>query len=122
MSQEGQQPTADEAREFTDKDLTRAVQATFEHAQSKRFQRIMQSLVGHLHDFVKDVELTEDEWFKAIDYLTRTGHITDDKRQEFVLLSDVLGVSMLVIELNNRQYTQATASTVFGPFFVEGSP
>jgi hydroxyquinol 1,2-dioxygenase len=122
MSQEGQQPTADEAREFTDKDLTRAVQATFEHAQSKRFQRIMQSLVGHLHDFVKDVELTEDEWFKAIDYLTRTGHITDDKRQEFVLLSDVLGVSMLVIDLNNQPYQNATASTVFGPFFVEGSP
>jgi hydroxyquinol 1,2-dioxygenase len=120
MSQDGRQ--ADEPREFADEDLTQAVQATFEHAKSERFQCIMQSLVGHLHDFVKDVELTEDEWFKAIDYLTRTGHITDDKRQEFVLLSDVLGVSMLVIDINNRQYTDATASTVFGPFFVEGSP
>ncbi len=82
----------------------------------------MQSLVRHLHAFVKDVELTEEEWFRGIDFLTRTGHITDDKRQEFILLSDVLGFSMLVIEINHKKLGEATASTVFGPFFVEGSP
>ena len=68
------------------------------------------------------MQLTEDEWFKGIEFLTRTGHITDDKRQEFILLSDVLGVSMLVIGLNHKTSARATASTVFGPFFVEDSP
>ena len=66
--------------------------------------------------------LTEEEWFAGIDFLTRTGHITDDKRQEFILLSDVLGLSMLVVGLNNRRPPEATESTVFGPFFVEGAP
>lgn len=121
MNQDGRQPMTDSAHDLNG-DLTQAVLATFEGSRSERFQRVMRSLVRHLHDFIEDVELTEDEWFKAIDYLTRTGHITDDKRQEFVLLSDVLGISMLVIDINNRQYTEATASTVFGPFFVEGSP
>ena len=122
MDQDKKKPTANGTRNLADEDLTQAVLATFSHSKSERFQQVMQSLVKHLHAFVKDVNLTEDEWFQAIDYLTRTGHITDDKRQEFVLLSDVLGVSMLVIDLNNRQFADATASTVFGPFFTEGSP
>jgi hydroxyquinol 1,2-dioxygenase len=122
MHEEKKQPRANGTRNLADEDLTQAVLATFSHAKSERYQQVMQSLVKHLHAFVKDVELTEDEWFKAIDYLTRTGHITDDKRQEFVLLSDVLGVSMLVIDINNKQFVDATASTVFGPFFFEGSP
>ena len=88
----------------------------------QRFQQVTQSLVQHLHAFVTDVQLTEDEWFKGIEFLTRTGHITDDKRQEFILLSDVLGVSMLVIGLNHKTSARATASTVSGPFFVEDSP
>src|SRR5437762_1837812 len=88
---------------LADEDLTQAVLATFEHSRTERFQRIMQSLVRHLHAFLKDVELTEEEWFTAIDFLTRTGHITDDKRQEFVMLSDVLGISMQVIEINNKK-------------------
>ncbi|MBA2678666.1 MAG: intradiol ring-cleavage dioxygenase [Ktedonobacteraceae bacterium] len=116
-------PIAHGTRNLADEDLTQAVLATFSDAQSsERYKQVMQSLVKHLHAFIKDVKLTEDEWFKAIDYLTRTGHITDDKRQEFVLLSDVLGVSMLVIDLNNREFPDATASTVFGPFFTERSP
>jgi hydroxyquinol 1,2-dioxygenase len=78
--------------------------------------------VRHLHAFVNDVQLTEEEWFAGIDFLTRTGHMTTDQRQEWVLLSDVLGVSMLVVGLNNRRPPEATDSTVFGPFFVEGSP
>jgi hydroxyquinol 1,2-dioxygenase len=89
---------------------------------SERFQEVMQSLVRHLHAFASEVELTEEEWFAGIEFLTRTGHITDDKRQEFILLSDVLGLSMLVIGLNHRKPATATPSTVFGPFFVEGSP
>lgn len=122
MNEDKKQPTASGTRNLADEDLTQAVLETFSHSKSERYQQIMQSLVKHLHAFIKDVELTEDEWFRAIDYLTRTGHITDDKRQEFVLLSDVLGVSMLVIDINNKQYVDATASTVFGPFFFEGSP
>jgi hydroxyquinol 1,2-dioxygenase len=109
-------------RNLADEGLTRAVLASFGNSESERFQEIVQSLVRHLHAFVSEVELTEEEWFKGIDFLTRTGHITDDRRQEFILLSDVLGVSMLVIGLNNRKPAGATESTVFGPFFVEGSP
>lgn len=109
-------------RNLSDEDLTQAVLASFAGSKSERLKEVTESLVKHLHGFISDVQLTEDEWFKGIDYLTRTGHITDDKRQEFVLLSDVLGVSMLVIGINNRRPPEATESTVFGPFFVEGSP
>jgi hydroxyquinol 1,2-dioxygenase len=109
-------------RNLADEDLTQAVLSTFEQCKSPRFQQVMRSLVSHLHAFVSEVQLSEDEWFKGIDFLTRTGHITDDKRQEFILLSDVLGVSMQVIGLNHKTSAGATASTVFGPFFVEGSP
>jgi hydroxyquinol 1,2-dioxygenase len=105
------QPT----RNLSDEALTAAVLASFEHARSPRFKQIAQSLVRHLHAFVAEVEPTEQEWAAAIDFLTRTGHITDDRRQEFILLSDVLGVSMLVPD-------GATESTVFGPFFVAGAP
>src|SRR5579859_2651590 len=122
MNQDIKKPVAERASNLADEDLTPAVLATFGNCTSERFQEIMQSLVRHLHSFVKDVELTEEEWFKGIDFLTRTGHITGEKRQEFILLSDVLGVSMLVIDLNNKQDARATASTVFGPFFLEGSP
>jgi hydroxyquinol 1,2-dioxygenase len=122
MDQETKQPETKRTRNLADEDLTQAVLATFENSQSERFQQVMQSLVRHLHAFVKEVGLTEEEWLKGIDFLTRTGHITDDKRQEFILLSDVLGISMLVIDLNHKQLNGATASTVFGPFFVENSP
>lgn len=110
------------SRNLTDEELTQAVLARFGACRSERFQELMQSLVRHLHAFAAEVELTEDEWFAGIEFLTRTGHITDDKRQEFILLSDVLGLSMLVIGLNHRKPPAATPSTVFGPFFVEGSP
>lgn len=122
MEQDTQKPPTSGTRNLADEDLTRAVLATFENSTSARFQTVIQSLVRHLHAFVKDVELTEEEWFKGIDFLTRVGQITDEKRQEFVLLSDVLGLSMLVIDINNKPVAEATASTVFGPFFVEGSP
>jgi hydroxyquinol 1,2-dioxygenase len=111
-----------ERRDLSNDGLTAAVLASFAGADDKRFREIAESLVRHVHDFVTDVGLTEDEWLKAVDFLTRTGQLSDDKRQEFILLSDVLGVSMLVIGLAHPTTGGATESTVFGPFFVEGSP
>jgi hydroxyquinol 1,2-dioxygenase len=107
-------------RDLADAALTDAVVDSF--TTEGRFTTVMTSLVRHLHAFAAEVELTEAEWFAGIDFLTRVGHITDDKRQEFILLSDVLGLSMLVVGINNRRAPEATESTVFGPFFVEGSP
>lgn len=109
-------------RDLSSDELTSAVLASFAGAGDARFKELAQGLVRHLHDFVTDVGLTEEEWFKAVDFLTRTGQTSNDKRQEFVLLSDVLGVSMLVIGLAHPPTGGATESTVFGPFFVEGSP
>jgi protocatechuate 3,4-dioxygenase beta subunit len=82
----------------------------------------MLALVRHLHGFVKDVHLTEAEWFSAIQFLTETGRLCDDKRQEFILLSDTLGVSMVVDLINHRKPERATESTVFGPFHRDGAP
>lgn len=109
-------------RDLTDEQLTQAVLDSFRGAPSGRFREIAGSLVRHLHAFVEDVQLTEAEWLAGIDFLTRTGHITDAQRQEYILLSDVLGVSMLVVAVNHRKRGGATQATVFGPFFVEGSP
>ncbi|WP_229074929.1 intradiol ring-cleavage dioxygenase [Actinoplanes sp. DH11] len=102
--------------------LTDRVVASFDDAADPRLKEVMRSLTRHLHAFVRDVRLTEQEWRQAIDFLTATGHITDDRRQEFVLLSDVLGASMQVVTVNNEAYANATEATVFGPFFVDGSP
>ncbi len=98
------------------------VVASFEDAPSPRYREIMQALVKHAHTFIRDVRLTEEEWGKAVEFLTRCGHITTDKRQEFILLSDVLGLSMQTIGINHPADANATEATVFGPFFVEGSP
>lgn len=87
-----------------------------------RLGEIMASLVRHLHEFVKDVALTQEEWDAAIDFLTRTGQICSGERQEFILLSDTLGVSMLVDAINNRRPAGATENTVFGPFHVANAP
>src|SRR3954454_5787762 len=106
----------------SDLGLTEAVVASFDGAADPRLRDLMQALVRHLHAFSREVELTEDEWFAAVDFLTRTGQKSDDKRQEFVLLSDTLGLSMLTVGLNEGAGTAATEPTVFGPFFVEGSP
>lgn len=102
--------------------LTRRVERSFETSRSDRFRNLMQALVRHLHAFASETQLTEKEWLLAIDFLTRTGHITDERRQEFILLSDVLGLSMLTVGLNQTEGTEATEATVFGPFFVKGSP
>ncbi|BAI74424.1 hydroxyquinol 1,2-dioxygenase (plasmid) [Azospirillum sp. B510] len=91
-------------------------------ATDPRLRRIMSSLITHLHGFIKDAELTEREWEQAIDFLTRTGQLCSGTRQEFILLSDTLGVSMLVDAINHRAPAPATQSTVFGPFHVDGAP
>jgi hydroxyquinol 1,2-dioxygenase len=78
--------------------------------------------VRHLHAFVKETRITEAEWLEGIHFLTATGHITDDKRQEFILLSDTLGVSMLTVAQNHAQPAGTTEATVFGPFHVEDAP
>lgn len=102
--------------------LTKTVLASFADTDDPRHKEVMKSLVTHLHDFIRDVRLTEEEWNAAIEFLTAVGHITDDKRQEFILLSDVLGASMQTINVNNATYKDATEATVFGPFFVEDAP
>ena len=98
--------------------LTEQVVASFEHAENPRLRQIMQSLVRHLHAFALDVELSMSEWETAIGFLTRTGQMCDDKRQEFILLSDTLGLSMLVDAINHRSVEGATETTVLGPFYV----
>lgn len=96
---------------------------SFNGAPDARYKQIMQSLVRHLHAFVSDVELTEQEWFEGIRFLTETGQTCDGLvRQEFILLSDTLGVSMLVDAINHRHSANATETTVFGPFYIEGMP
>ena len=101
--------------------VERAV-ASFEGTSDPRLKELMQALTRHLHAFLREVRLTEEEWQRAIEFLTAVGHITDDRRQEFILLSDVLGASMQTITINNEAQANATEATVFGPFFVEGSP
>lgn len=102
----------------TTQDLTEQVVASFARAENPRLRQVMQSLVRHLHAFALDVELSMQEWEMAIGFLTQTGHMCDDKRQEFILLSDTLGFSMLVDAINHRSIEGATETTVLGPFYV----
>jgi protocatechuate 3,4-dioxygenase beta subunit len=91
-------------------------------ASDARTREVLASLVRHLHAFVRDVELQPHEWMAGIEFLTATGQKCDALRQEFILLSDVLGVSMLVDALANRKHSGATESTVLGPFFTADAP
>jgi hydroxyquinol 1,2-dioxygenase len=109
-------------RNTTENDITKEVLERFSHTPDPRLRQIMLSLIGHLHAFVKEVDLSEAEWFQAIEILTRAGHMSDDKRQEFILFSDTLGVSMVVDLLSHRKPDGATESTVFGPFHRLGAP
>jgi len=110
------------ARRTSPREITAEVLSRYEACPDPRLREIMQSLVGHLHGFVADVRLSEEEWAGAIRMLTATGHITDERRQEFILFSDTIGVSMLVDALANQLPEGATESTVLGPFYVPGSP
>lgn len=108
--------------DFDEHTITDAVVDRFADTPDPRLKAIMGSLVRHLHGFIRDVEPTFDEWMGAIQFLTRTGQMCSDTRQEFILLSDVLGASMLVDALNHRQPEGATETTVLGPFYVDNPP
>ncbi len=107
--------------DLTEETITAAVQETFDGA-GERTREIFTTLVRHLHDFTREVRLTDAEWFAAVDFLERTGHISSPTRQEFVLLSDILGLSALVDQINHGGGGSATDSTLLGPFYVEGRP
>lgn len=107
---------------FTEEASVEAVNARMGQNINPRLAQVMASLVKHLHAFAKDVHLTQAEWDIAIEFLTKTGQICSGERQEFILLSDVLGFSMLVDAINNRRPAGATENTVFGPFHVDNAP
>lgn len=109
-------------REVTELSITQAVIDRLKDAPDARFKQVMTSLVTHLHDFVRDVRLTEGEWIKAIEFLTAVGKTVTPKRQEFILLSDTLGVSILVITINHPSVDGTAESTVLGPYYWEGAP
>jgi hydroxyquinol 1,2-dioxygenase len=121
-------PSVDPAQQAVERDVTDRTVASFATAPDERYREVMTSLVEHLHAFVRETRLTEAEWTSAIEFLRRCGDITTDTRQEFILLSDVLGVSMQTIAVNNPVGAEVpgehrpTDATVFGPFFVDGSP
>lgn len=107
---------------FTEERSIEAVNDRMAADIDPRLREVMTCLVKHLHAFAKDVNLTQEEWDYGIDFLTRTGQICSGERQEFILLSDTLGLSMLVDAINNRRPEGATENTVLGPFHVEGAP
>jgi hydroxyquinol 1,2-dioxygenase len=109
-------------RNLDEHTITQAVLERFSNTPDPRLKEIIFSLVQHLHDFAREVRLTEEEWLEGIKFLTRAGHITDDKRQEFILISDTLGLSMLTVAMNNQKPDGCTEATVVGPFHVENAP
>lgn len=107
---------------FSEHDSVEVVSGQNVNAENPRLKEVVNALIKHLHAAVKEIEPTQEEWMKAILYLTATGHKSDDWRQEFILLSDVLGVSMLVDAINSRRPVGASENTVLGPFHVGGTP
>ncbi|WIM88039.1 dioxygenase [Candidatus Mycobacterium wuenschmannii] len=110
------------ASDLTEHTLTEAVQQTFDNAADARFREVFRSLVQHLHDFARDVRLTGEEWFAAMDFLERVGKISTPTRQEVVLLSDILGLSMLLDKINQHTESSTTDSALLGPFYFEERP
>jgi hydroxyquinol 1,2-dioxygenase len=106
----------------TEDNVTGLAEQRWGTAHDPRLAEIMTALVRHLHEFAREVRLTEAEWMAGIQWLKRTGQISDDKREEFILASDVLGLSMLVVQMNHRLDPAATPATVLGPFHIDGSP
>ena len=109
-------------RNFNENTITGAVLDRIAGSTQPRIKQISEALVRHLHAFVREVRPTQREWEQGIEFLTRTGHMSDDKRQEFILLSDTLGVSMLVDAINHGAQEGVTDTTVLGPFFVQAAP
>jgi hydroxyquinol 1,2-dioxygenase len=103
-------------------DITALASERWAGARERRLSTTLQALVRHLHEFAREVALTESEWAAAMAWLTRVGQISDDKRAEFILASDVLGLSMLVVELNQVRDPVATPATVLGPFYTDNAP
>ncbi|MEX5304708.1 dioxygenase [Kocuria sp. CPCC 205258] len=123
MTKTATQPSEVSAEQAArEQELIEKVLASFENTPDERLKQLLQSLTRHLHAFIREVRLSEEEWNTAIEFLTAVGHITDDRRQEFILLSDVLGASMQTVTVNNPAAGQATEATVFGPFFLEDAP
>jgi hydroxyquinol 1,2-dioxygenase len=120
MSESATGVTPDQRR--AEEAVTETVLRSFDGTPDERLRELVQALVMHLHAYAREVRLTEEEWDRAIEFLTRVGHITDDRRQEFILLSDVLGLSMLTVGMNQPLVGDATEATVFGPFFVDDAP
>jgi hydroxyquinol 1,2-dioxygenase len=106
----------------TEDNITELAVERWATARDPRLAELLAALVRHVHDFAREVRLTEAEWMAAMRWLTRAGQISDDKREEFILASDVLGLSMLVVQMNHRLDPAATPATVLGPFHIEGSP
>ncbi len=109
-------------REFNENSITDAVLDRFSKTPDPRLKEIVSSITRHLHNCVREIEPSFEEWMTAIQFLTRTGQISVGGRQEFILLSDTLGVSMLVDAINHRLPKGATETTVLGPFYVENQP
>ncbi len=105
----------------TEEQITQNVIDSMANTTNPRLKSVMTSLITHLHAFIREVEPTQDEWALGIQFLTRTGQMCDDKRQECILLSDTTGVTMLVDAINHRAADGATESTIFGPFYREGA-
>jgi hydroxyquinol 1,2-dioxygenase len=109
-------------RNLTESNLTEAVIATMAGAKDARTREVLASLVRHLHAFIQDVNLTEAEWLAGIQFLTATGQQCDDRRQEFILLSDTLGATTMKDVINNRKPPGATEYTILGPFHRSDAP
>ena len=109
-------------RNIDEHTITKAVIAHLADTPDPRLKALMTGLVRHLHDFVRELKPTEAEWAQAIGFLTDTGQMCSGTRQEFILLSDTLGVSMLVTALNHAHPPGATEATVFGPFHTDDAP
>jgi hydroxyquinol 1,2-dioxygenase len=107
--------------DLTEQSITEAVQRTFDTSSDPRFRQLFVFLLRHLHDFAREVRLTPEEWFTAMDFIERTGKISTPTRQEVVLLSDILGLSMLLDKINQHNGA-STDSALLGPFYVEGRP
>src|SRR5258708_36194529 len=110
-------------RNLTEQSISHTVLARFSECPDPRLNQILNALIRHLHEFAREVRLTPKEWMAGINFLTAAGHITNEKRQEFILLSDTLGLSALVdILQNGDKPEQITESSLLGPFFREGAP
>jgi hydroxyquinol 1,2-dioxygenase len=109
-------------RDLNEFNITDEVLGSLAATSNSRLKTIVSSLIAHLHDFAREVELTPGEWLEGIRFLTAVGQRCAPNRQEFIELSDTLGLSTLVNEMQNRKPTGATPSSILGPFFVEGVP